>query len=133
MTRDFTYVDDIVDALLRAGVTEAAIGAEMNIASAREIEIVEMANIVNELTGNKAGLLITERRKWDTKSRLLASIDRAGELLGYDPKTTFEDGIRQTIKWFEKNWDAISRDAEFPPGMSSAVKNYVLRQESDGK
>ena len=133
MTRDFTYVDDIVDALLRAGVTEAAIGAEMNIASAREIEIVEMANIVNELTGNKAGLLITERRKWDTKSRLLASIDRAGELLGYDPKTTFEDGIRQTIKWFEKNWDAISRDAEFPPGMSSAVKNYVLRQESDSK
>jgi len=133
MTRDFTYVDDIVDALLRAGMNEAAIGTEMNIASAREIEIVEMANIVNELTGNKAGLLITERRKWDTKSRLLASVDRAREILGYDPKTTFEDGIRNTIKWFEQNWDAISRDAEFPPGMSSAVKNYVLHQESDKK
>ena len=133
MTRDFTYVDDIVDALLRAGIADAAIGAEMNIASAREIEIVEMANIVNELTGNKAGLLITERRKWDTKSRLLASVDRARDLLGYNPKTTFETGIRNTIKWFEQNWDSITRDAEFPPGMSSAVKNYVLRQESDKK
>jgi acetylglutamate kinase len=96
MTRDFTYVEDIVDALLRAGTAEAAIGAEMNIASSREIEIVEMAEMVNKLTGNTAGLLYTDRRKWDTKSRLLASVDRAKELLGYDPKTTFEDGLRVT-------------------------------------
>jgi UDP-glucose 4-epimerase len=130
MTRDFTYVEDIVDALLRAGIAEAAIGAEMNIASAREIEIVEMAEMVNKLTGNTAGLLYTDRRKWDTKSRLLASVDRARELLGYDPKTTFEDGLKTTIQWFTDNWDHISRDAEFPPGMSSAVKNYVLRQGS---
>jgi nucleoside-diphosphate-sugar epimerase len=130
MTRDFTYVEDIVDALLRAGIAEAAIGAEMNIASAREIEIVEMAEMVNKLTGNTAGLLYTDRRKWDTKSRLLASVDRARELLGYDPNTTFEDGLRTTIQWFKDNWDNISRDAEFPPGMSSAVKNYVLRQGS---
>ena len=103
----------------------------MNIASAREIEIVQMAEMVNELTGNKAGLLYTDRRKWDTKSRLLASVDRARELLGYDPKTTFEDGLRTTIQWFNDHWDDIKRDAEFPPGMSSAVKNYVLRQGAD--
>jgi nucleoside-diphosphate-sugar epimerase len=133
MTRDFTYVTDIVDALLSAGIVEQAIGAEMNIASAREIEIVQMAEMVNELTGNKAGLLYTDRRKWDTKSRLLASIDKARDLLDYDPKTTFEDGLRTTIKWFENNWDDICRDAEFPPGMSSAVKNYVLRQDSQKK
>jgi nucleoside-diphosphate-sugar epimerase len=130
MTRDFTYVMDIVDALLRAGIAEAAIGAEMNIASATETEIVQMAEMINELTGNKAGLLYTDRRKWDTKSRLLASVDRAKDLLGYDPKTTFDDGLRTTIQWFKDNWDDISRDAEFPPGMSSAVKNYVLRQGS---
>jgi nucleoside-diphosphate-sugar epimerase len=121
---------DIVDALLRAGIAEAAIGAEMNIASATETEIVQMAEMINELTGNKAGLLYTDRRKWDTKSRLLASVDRAKDLLGYDPKTTFDDGLRTTIQWFKDNWDDISRDAEFPPGMSSAVKNYVLRQGS---
>ena len=131
MTRDFTYVMDIVDALLRAGWSEEAIGEEMNIASAREIEIVQLAETINQLTGNKAGLTYTDSRKWDTKSRLLASIDRAKDLLGYDPQTTFEEGLGQTIQWFRENWDAIKRDAEFPPGMSSAVKNYVLLQEQD--
>lgn len=131
MTRDFTYVMDIVDALLRAGVVEEAIGAEMNIASATETEIVQMAELINELTGNQAGLLYTDRRKWDTKSRLLASVDRARDLLGYDPKTTFEHGLKTTIQWFRDNWEDISRDAEFPPGMSSAVKNYVLRQDAE--
>lgn len=129
MTRDFTYVEDIVDALLRAGVREEAIGQEMNIASATETEIVEMANTVNDLLGNKAGLLYTDRRKWDTKSRLLASIDRAQELLGYNTKTDFKTGLLNTIRWFEENWEYIQKDAEFPPGMSSAVKNYVLKQQ----
>ena len=41
----------------------------------------------------------------------------------------FATGLRKTIRWFEENWEAIQNDAEFPPGMSSAVKNYVLKQE----
>ena len=130
MTRDFTYVDDIVDALLRAGYSEEAIGAEMNIASGCEVEIVQMAEMVNKLTGNTAGCQYTERRKWDTKSRLLASIDRARELLGHEPETGFEEGLNNTITWFQENWDDIDRDVEFPPGMSSAVKNYVLKQDN---
>jgi nucleoside-diphosphate-sugar epimerase len=129
MTRDFTYVGDIVDALIRAGVKEGIIGSEMNIASGREIEIVEMAEMINSLVGNAAGLVFTDRRKWDTKSRLLASIDRAKEQLGYDPDTKFEDGLKATVAWFESNWEQIVTDAEFPPGMSSAVKNYVLQHE----
>ena len=131
MTRDFTYVMDIVDALLRTGSSENVVGQEMNIASSSETEIVQLAETVNEMTGNKAGLVYTNRRKWDTKSRLFASIDRARELLGYEPRTSFEQGLRQTINWFEKNWEDIDRDAEFPPGMSSAVKNYVFKQKQD--
>ena len=42
---------------------------------------------------------------------------------------TFEDGLEQTIQWFRDNWESINRDAEFSPGMSSAVKNYILQQE----
>lgn len=122
MTRDFTYVGDIVDALLRAGYYEQAIGQEMNIASGEEIDILELANKVNELIGNKAPLKFTERRKWDTKSRLLASIDKAGQLLGYKPQVEFEEGLNMTIQWFNENWSNIEASAEFPPGMSSAVK-----------
>ena len=53
-TRDFTYVMDIVDALLRAGYYESAIGQEMNIASGREIKILWLAERINELTGNQS-------------------------------------------------------------------------------
>ena len=83
----------------------------------------------NELTDNKAGIQFTERRKWDTKSRLLASIDRANELLGYEPKTNFKEGLALTINWFKDNWDKINESAEFPPGMSSAVKNYLKKHK----
>ena len=122
MTRDFTYVGDIVDALLRAVYYDKAIGQEMNIASGKEIDILELANRINEVTGNKAPLRFTERRKWDTRSRLLASIDRARELIGYDSKMGFDEGLRLTIQWFRDYWDKIETSAEFPPGMSSAVK-----------
>ena len=123
ITRDFTYVGDIVDALLRAGFYEKAIGKEMNIASSKEVEIIKLAKMINELTGNSAPIRFTSRRKWDTKSRLLASIDRAEELLGYKPKMNFENGLKLTIQWFKDNWDSIEKDAAFTPGMSSAVRS----------
>ena len=103
--------------------------SELNIASGTETEIVHMAEMVNQLIGNLSGIIYTERRKWDTKSRLLASIDRARETLGYDPSTSFEVGLHKTKEWFDDHWEDIQRDAEFPPGMSSAVKNYLFKQE----
>lgn len=128
-TRDFTYVLDIVDALLRAGYYEEAIGQEMNIASGYEVNILQMAERINELTGNKAGIIRAERRIWDTKKRLLASIERAKEILGYEPKMDFEKGLDITIQWFKDNWDDIKRDAEFPPGMSAAAFGVVGKRE----
>jgi hypothetical protein len=71
-------------------------------------------------------LIFTERRKWDTKTRLLASIDKARELIDYNPKTSFELGIQQTIGWFEEKWDLIQASASFGPGMSSAVRGYAV-------
>lgn len=80
-TRDFTYVTDIVDGLTRAGVMDSAIGQEFNLASGAETSIRELAEMINAATGNTAGIQYAEKRKWDTKSRLLASIDRASNLL----------------------------------------------------
>ena len=128
-TRDFTYVMDIVDALLRAGYYDQAIGQEMNIASGTEVNILQMAERINELTGNKAGIVRAESRVWDTKKRLLASIDRAKELLGYTPEMPFEEGLELTIKWFHDNWDRIKRDAEFPPGMSAAAFGVTVAKK----
>jgi len=122
-TRDFTYVGDLVDGLLRAGFYKEAIGEQFNLASAEETKIIDLANMISELTDNKAGIKFVSRRKWDTKSRLLASIQRAKELIGYQPETTFEEGLRATIEWFKANWDLIGKSASFTPGMSSAVRD----------
>jgi nucleoside-diphosphate-sugar epimerase len=126
-TRDFTYVADIVDGLLRAGATESAVGQEFNLASGEETRIIDLAKMINDATENKAGNKFTERRKWDTKSRLLASIDRARQLIGYEPKTNFEVGLKNTINWFKENWDKIEASARFGPGVSSAVRDFFQR------
>ncbi len=124
-TRDFTYVGDVVDGLLRGGAMESAIGQEFNLASGVETRIIDLAHMVNEATGNKAGITFAQRRKWDTKSRLLASIDRARELIGYDPATGFETGLQNTIQWFRDNWDRIEASARFGPGVSAAVREVT--------
>ena len=129
-TRDFTYVGDIVDGLLRAGYFEQAIGQEMNLASGRETKILELAEKVNELVGNSAGIKRAPARVWDTKKRLLASVDRARDLLGYEPSMDFDKGLEITIDWFHRNWDKIKRDAEFPPGSSSAVQGVVVKNDT---
>ena len=126
-TRDFCYVGDLVDGLLRAGYFDAAAGQEFNLASERETRIGTLAEMINEATGNKAGIEIVAKRKWDTKNRLLASVDRARKLVGYEPGTRFEDGLQQTIRWFRENWDNIQKCASFGPGISSAVRSVVGR------
>ncbi len=124
-TRDFTYVGDIVDGLLRAGVLESAIGQEFNLASGVETSIIDLAHKINTATGNQAGIQFVQRRKWDTKSRLLACVDRARDLIGYNPCTLFEDGLQVTIEWFHDHWDQIETAARFGPGVSSAVREVA--------
>jgi UDP-glucose 4-epimerase len=134
-TRDFTYVGDIVDGLLRAGAFESAVGQEFNpsagsghrLASGKETRIIDLAGWVNELTGNEAGVKYTARRRWDTKDRLLASIDKARELIGYEPNTPFEVGLDNTIQWFRDHWDQIEASARFGPGVSSAVREMAMQ------
>jgi dTDP-D-glucose 4,6-dehydratase len=63
-----------------------------------------------------------ERRKWDTKPRLLASIEKAQRLVKYAPIVEFDEGLQRNIDWFTENWDEINLCADFPPGMSSAVR-----------
>jgi len=123
-TRDFTYVGDIVDGLLRAASNDKAVGEDINLASGKETKIIDLANLINKLTNNKAGVKFVAKRKWDTKNRLCASIKKASKLIGYSPNTTFEEGIKNAIAWFKANWDKIEKDADFPPGMSSAVRDF---------
>ncbi|MFH1039269.1 MAG: NAD-dependent epimerase/dehydratase family protein [PVC group bacterium] len=112
-TRDFTYVGDIVNGLLSAGFVERAVGEEINLASGEEVRIIDLARLVNEMTGNQAGIYRAPRRRWDTKDRLWASINKAGEILGYRPQMCFSEGISNTLKWFRENWEKIDAAVDF--------------------
>jgi len=72
-----------------------------------------MANMVNKLTRNEAGIVFAERRNWDVKCRLLSSVEKARKTLGYQPKMEFEDGLKNVHQWFVNNWDNIQKSAEF--------------------
>ena len=112
-TRDWTYVNDIISGLLAMGIREEAIGEAFNLGSAKEHRVIDMADVVNKLAGNKAGIMYAERRNWDVKCKLLSSVDKAKRVLGYQPKMAFEDGLKNVHRWFSENWDGIQKTAEF--------------------
>ena len=112
-TRDFTFVEDIVDGTLRAGVTPEAVGDAFNLASETETRVTDIANMINELTGNLNGVEFTSRRDWDKITRRRASIEKARKVLGYEPKMKMEEGIKRTYDWIVGNREQIGASAKF--------------------
>jgi len=112
-TRDFTYVEDVVEACLRAAIIPEAVGEAFNIASGKETKIIDLARMINELTGNDAGIVFKPRRSWDRSIRRRASIEKAKKILGYEPKIEIYEGLKKTVKWFKENWDKIVQYTNF--------------------
>ena len=112
-TRDFTFVDDIVDGTLRLGVVPEAVGDAVNLASETETQVNDIAGMVNELTGNDAGVELVPRRDWDKIIRRRASIEKAGRVLGYQPRTKIQDGIKRVYDWIVENRGDIENCARF--------------------
>lgn len=112
-TRDFTYVGDIVDGTLRLGVLEEAIGEAFNLASGTETRIIYLANMINEITGNNAGLIYLPKRSWDRSTRRRASIEKARKKLGYEPRVEMREGLKKTYQWFIENFDKIKNSVKF--------------------
>jgi nucleoside-diphosphate-sugar epimerase len=112
-TRDWTFVGDVVEGLLRAGTMKEAVGEAFNVASGRETRVIDVARWINEETGNTAGVRHLPRREWDAKDRVLASIEKAGSAMGYEPATDVRDGLRQTVEWFRAHWSDIQATVKF--------------------
>lgn len=112
-TRDFTYVEDIVDGTLRLGAIPEAVGDAFNLASETETKVIDIANRVNNLTGNDNGVEYVARRDWDKITRRRASIEKARKVLGYEPRMNMKDGIKNTYDWIMENRGEIERDARF--------------------
>lgn len=112
-TRDFTYVGDIVDGVLRIGSSNKAVGEAINLASETETRVIDIAEIVNKLTDNKSGIIFQERRNWDKIIKRRASIQKARSLLGYNPKTDMETGVANTYTWIKEHFEQIESLSPF--------------------
>ena len=112
-TRDYTFVEDIVDGTLRIGAFKEALGEAINLASETETRVIDLANWINELTGNEAGTVFRPKRDWDKVVKRRASIEKARKILGYKPKTDMRTGLERTYEWFLENKDRIEKVARF--------------------
>ena len=102
-TRDFTFVDNIVHAnLLAANAESKAAGKVCNIATGTSISVLEMLEALNSVMGTDIEPIHASERQGDIKHSG-ASIERAGELLGFEPVVDFQEGIRQTVEWYKEN------------------------------
>ncbi|MBN1337758.1 MAG: hypothetical protein JXA03_00465, partial [Bacteroidales bacterium] len=97
-------------------------GENFNLAAGQEISIKDLTEMVNKATGNTKPIVFKPRRKWDTKPRLLACIEKAERLVNYKPMVSFEYGLKTNMEWFKDNWDTIEKLADFTPGLSSALR-----------
>ncbi|GAB7018251.1 SDR family NAD(P)-dependent oxidoreductase [Halostagnicola bangensis] len=101
-TRDFTYIDDIVDANLSLLETEAADGEVMNIGSTGTIAIEALAEHVIDQTGADVGIEYTEPKEADAR-HTHAEVSKANELIDYEPSTEIRDGVGQFVEWYRAN------------------------------
>lgn len=98
-TRSFCYIDDLIQGLLLLMETEAH--KPINIGNPVEMTIEQLANLVVELTGSKAGLeFLADRRDRTDPQQRRPDITRAKEVLGWEPSVSLEDGLNATIQDF---------------------------------
>ncbi len=107
-TRDFIFVDDIVAGLCACALRGEA-GGVYNIASGRETSILELATLINEITGNKTPITDPGKRKWDHSGKRFGSTTKAKEQLGFEAKTEIDEGLKKTIEWTKQNMAFIDK------------------------
>ncbi|HUF23513.1 MAG TPA: SDR family oxidoreductase [Vicinamibacterales bacterium] len=101
-TRDFTYIDNVVDGVLRAADAPGASGEVMNVATGGRISLLELFAAMKRITGANVEPIFTDARPGDVRDSQ-ADISKAKRLLGYEPVVPFEEGLRRTIHWYRES------------------------------
>ncbi len=96
-TRDFVYVDDVVDALVAAATAPDVDRRIINVGSGRETSVNELVRLVAEAVGKEVDVIYSPAESGGV-SRLCADITLARRLLGYEPKVDLREGLRRTLQ-----------------------------------
>ena len=103
-SRDFTYVDDIAEGTVKA---LKPLGYEIiNLGGNKPYQLNEVIRIIEELLGKKAKVIYKPFHKADLKATW-ADINKAKQLLEWEPQISLYEGLKRTVEWFKENWEWI--------------------------
>ena len=101
-SRDFTYVDNVVQANLLAARAEKTTGEVVNIACGQAVTVNEIIDMINASVGKNVKPVYTDSRPGDVKHSL-ADVTLAEQIIGFKPKVQFEEGLAKAIGWYRDN------------------------------
>jgi len=107
-SRDFIFVEDMARGLM-ACAEKGEPGEVYNLASGVETTILELATLINEITGNPTPVDLRPARDWDRSGRRFGSTEKSRRLLGFEAKVPVRAGLERTVAWTEENRDTIAR------------------------
>jgi nucleoside-diphosphate-sugar epimerase len=106
-TRDFTYVANVVDGVLRACTAQSASGEVINVATGGRISLNTLFKTIRELVRANIEPIYADPRPGDVKDSQ-ADISKARRILGYQPTVSFEDGLAKTVAWYRASQMTIA-------------------------
>ncbi len=98
-TRDFTFVDDVVEATLLAALSPRVVGEILNVGTGKETSVRHLANLIIELSGKSLQPIYIDRRDIDNLRRRVLNIEKIRKNLKWIPSTPLEEGLSKTYKW----------------------------------
>jgi len=102
-SRDFTYVDNVVQANLKAAQTSKGVGSVINIANGQRITLNQLLGELKDLTGRASVNAVYKDSRPGDVLHSLADISRARELLGFEPQVGLREGLRRTMDWWKES------------------------------
>lgn len=116
-TRCFTYVDDVVEGIIRASEVKEAEGEAINIGTNRETSVLELAELMIKIFGSSQKIQFVEHEDiygtgYEDIKRRVPDILKAERLLNWKPKTPLEEGLKKTIQWFKKHYGYEEQPAQ---------------------
>ena len=106
-TRDFTYVADVVNGVLRACDAPGASGEVINVATGGRISLNQLFETMRRLVGGRVSPIYAEARPGDVRDSQ-ADITKARKLLGLEPTVSLEEGLRRTVDWYRDSRSATT-------------------------
>ncbi len=100
-TRDFVYVTDVVNGVLRAATAPGVAGESINVATGRSVSVLELVRALQQVVGTSVEPILAPPREGDVRHSQ-ADITKARTLLDYEPAVSLEDGLRHTVAWFKQ-------------------------------